>query len=495
MLDKTTLPDLLKSQRWRLNNIYSIEDKRGEIVLFEMNGPQQQLYENLHTLNILLKARQLGFSTFILLLALDSCLWNNNFKAGLLADTETNAKNLLKRVKFAYEHLPATIRKHNPIRTDNVLELEFENGSSISVGTSLRSGTFNLVHISEYGKICAKFPDKAKEVKAGALNTIAPGQLVFIESTAEGRGGDFYDKTQAARALLDGGRTPAEMEYKFHFFPWFEDKSYVTEHEFNLTPQDREYFKELRDQHGIELTHEQRWWYAAKQREQGDDMWKEFPSTPDEAFRAIRDGSIFGKDIQALRQRKMIGKFPFEPRTPVNTAWDFGVGDYTSIWLFQVIAGRFRMVGYLENSGEGLSYYFDWLDKWRATFNARFDKHYAPHDVEHRMQHIQAESRKDIARKLGYEFEVVQRSPDKQQSIQNVRTRLPECEFDEAECEVGLTHLENYSREWDDKYGVWKSAPKHDEHSHCADAFMTFTDGYVVVQSKPAPTFRARRVV
>lgn len=495
MLTKSELAQLLPQREWRLNNLYTIEDKNGNVVLFELNGPQSKLLNDLHTLNIILKARQLGFSTFILLLALDSCLFNSNFKAGLVADTEQNAKNLLKRVKFAYEHLPATLRKLKPIKTDNATELEFENDSAITVGVSLRSGTFNLIHVSEYGKICAKFPEKAKEIKSGALNTIGPGQLVFIESTAEGRSGDFYDKTKAAQAAHDAQRVLSELEYKFHFFPWFDDPTYHTEHEFSLTPQDREYFKELKDLHSITLTEQQKWWYAAKSREQGEDMWKEFPSTPEEAFRAAREGSYFAKDIQALRQRKLIGRFPFEPRTPVNTFWDFGVGDYTDIWLHQLIAGRHRFVGFFEHSGEGMAYYFDWLDKWRALHSAVWGQHYAPHDVEYRMQHVQAESRKDIGHTLGYNFVTVQRSPDKKESIQRARMRFPQCEFDEAECEEGINHLESYSRQWDEKWGAWKDAARHDEHSHAADAFMTFTDGYVVVQNKATPTFRPRKVV
>jgi hypothetical protein len=88
-----------------------------------------------------------------------------------------------------------------PIKTDNAYEIEFGNGSGVEVGVSLRSGTKNFMHVSEYGKICAKAPDKAKEIKSGTLNTIAPRQLVFIESTAEGRAGDFYDKTQQARLI------------------------------------------------------------------------------------------------------------------------------------------------------------------------------------------------------------------------------------------------------------------------------------------------------
>ncbi|MCP5095248.1 MAG: terminase, partial [Chloroflexi bacterium] len=209
-----------------------------------------------------------------------------------------------------------------------------------------------------------------------------------------------------------------------------------------------------------------------------DDMLKEYPSTADEAFAAARDGAYFAKDIRALRQRGKIGKFEFETRTPVNTAWDLGVGDSTVIWFWQDIAGKHRFVGYYENSGEGIDHYLDYLDRWRAIRRAKFGYHLGPHDIEHRMQGLQAQSIKDIAYDLGYDFEVVQRTPDKMQSHQNVRSMLPECEFDEAETSDGLITLENYCREWDEKGGTWKSRPLHNQWSHGADAFMTFADGW-----------------
>jgi hypothetical protein len=466
-------------RKWRLNNLYWIEDKYGQVIPFNLNAAQEQLLEELHYLNIILKARQLGFSTFILILALDCAVFNDHFAAGLVADTIDNAKNLLKRVKFAYDRLPPEIQKQVTVKTANATEVEFSNGSAVVTGVSLRSGTFNLVHISEYGKICAKYPDKAKEIKAGALNTIAPGQLVFIESTAEGRDGDFYDKTQAAQAIHDSGREPKEQEYKFHFFPWWMDPTYQAKDLYHLTNEDVEYFKELED-FGITLTDGQKWWYAGKKREQGDDMWKEFPSTPEEAFKAAKDGAYFAKEIRNLRQLKRIGPFPFDPAFPVNTFWDWGLNDSTTIWLHQQIAGRNRFVGFYENSGEGPAHYADWLDRWRAMRSARFGEHYGPHDWDHRRPGSRGEitSLREIFRSLGYEFKVVDRCVQKRDSIQNVRSKLPSCEFDEAECEAGILHMENYSRDWDEKFGVWKSTPRHDDHSHCADGFMTFADGY-----------------
>jgi len=476
-------------RRWRLNNLYYIEDKFGSVIKFNLNDAQSKLLDDLHYLNIILKARQMGFSTFILILALDCCIFNDHFAAGLIADTLDNAKNLLTRIKFAYDRMPDPIKGHVSVTKDNATEMEFSNGSGVEVGVSLRSTTKNFLHISEYGKICAKDPGKANEIRSGALNTLAPAQLGFIESTAEGRGGDFHDKTQASRKIEDAGREPATLEWKFHFFPWWQDKTYCSNEPFKISAELAQYFTELFNEHGIALSNEQKWWYAPKAQEQGDDMWKEYPSTPDEAFRAAKDGAYFAKQIRALRQLKKIGSFPVETRTVVNTFWDLGVNDSTTIWLHQQIAGRHRFVGYYENSGEGVGHYIDWLNRWAVMHGVVFGHHYGPHDVEHRKQLMEAESIKDVAAKVGFLFETVVRTPEKLHSIQNARTRLPECDFDEEACDEGLTHLESYSKEWDDKYAVWKNKPRHDEHSHGADAFMTFADGYEVPVDAPAELF------
>lgn len=484
-LDKAVA--MLGDRRWRLNNLYFIQDKLGNVVRFKMNEPQEKLLADMHYLNLILKARQLGFSTFILVLALDCCVFNSNFSAGLVADTLDNAKGLLARVKFAYERLPEDIKAAVPMRSDNAFSLSLSNDSQIDVGTSLRSSTRNLLHISEYGKICAQSPDKAKEIRSGALNTLAQGQLGFIESTAEGRSGDFFDKVKMSRAVIDEGRQYRDMEWKFHFFAWFEDPNYSTADEAVLTADEREYFDKLRSEHGIILTHEQKNWYAFKSREQDEDMRKEYPSTPDEAFAGARDGAYFGKDMQMLRQRGKVGALEFEGRSVVNTFWDLGVGDSTTIWLHQEIAGRHRFVGYYENSGEGIAHYIEWLNRWRTMRNAKFGRHYGPHDVEHRKMGLTAKSIRQVAREVGFDFNVVARTSDKLNSIHAVREMLPDCEFDASACAAGIDHLENYCREWDEKYGVWKDRPRHDEHSHAADAFMVFADGYI-------PTFTGRQI-
>lgn len=474
-------PDLVaqwSNRWWRLENLYYVQDEHGAVYKFKLRPAQRKLLEEMHFLNIILKARQLGFSTFILVLALDCCLFNDHFAAGLIADTMKNAQNLLKRAKFSYERLPEPIKAVVPLTTDNSTDMEFGNGSSIEVGVSLRSGTKNLLHVSEYGKICVRTPEKAKEVKSGALNTLAQRQLGFIESTAEGKGGDFYDKVQQAKAIMDAGRQENDLEWRLHFFPWWADPKYSTDQPALLTADDIEYFSKLKKEHGIALTPGQQWWYATKKREQGDDMLKEFPSYPDEAFEGALDGAYFGKDMRNLRQRKKIGRVPFVPGIAVNSFWDFGLNDAQTLILHQEVAGEHNFIGYHENSGEGLGYYFDWLNKWRVQRSAVFGRHFAPHDVEHRRQGIEAKSIKQMAKEVGFLFETVERNPDKQMAIITARSVLPGCNFDEVECAKLIDHLEHYSKEWNDRLGVWNSFPRHDEHSHGADAFQTFSDGY-----------------
>jgi hypothetical protein len=101
--------------------------------------------------------------------------------------------------------LPEPFRKVRAAENDSAESLRFNNGSSIRVGVSLRSGTLQRLHVSEYGKLCAKYPDRAEEVKTGAFNTVAVGQNITVESTAEGRAGEFHDMVKKARQTEERG--------------------------------------------------------------------------------------------------------------------------------------------------------------------------------------------------------------------------------------------------------------------------------------------------
>ena len=284
--------DKLSDWRWRLNNLYWITDKQGKRIPFRLNGAQQDFLGNLHHSNVTLKARQLGFSTLFQLVMLDAAVFCPDISCGTVAHTREDAEEIFKtKAKFPYDNLPDGVKDMNPATQDAARHLSFANNSSIRVGTSLRSGTLQYLHVSEYGKLCAQYPDKANEVKTGALNTVQAGQMIFVESTAEGDDGDFKEMCDKAQARAEESRRLTPLEFRFHFYGWFWDPSYrLPVGSFPISPDLKAYFRKLEQEHGINLTAEQQTWYAAKADQQGHAMKQEYPSTAEEAFEYLEPG-------------------------------------------------------------------------------------------------------------------------------------------------------------------------------------------------------------
>lgn len=459
--------------RWRLNNLYWITNEKGERIPFEMNWAQEALFDGMHFLNVVLKARQLGFTTFIQMFMLDACLFNSNIRAGTIAHTLDDAETIFRdKVKYPYDNLPDAVKIANPATQDSAKTLSFANNSSIRVGTSLRSGTHQYLHVSEYGKICAKYPEKAKEVRTGALNTVHAGQIVFIESTAEGQAGHFYDLCQAAQTRQRLGSRLTALDFKFHFFPWWKHPTYRLEGEaVTLTAEQEEYFASLREQ-GIALDDAQKAWYVKKAEEQQEEMKREYPSTPDEAFQASLEGAYYSKEMARAEADKRIGPVPWEPKLPVYTGWDLGRDDCTVIWFAQQIDKQVRVIDFYSNSGEGLQHYAKIL----AAKPYVYGKHYLPHDAEVKELGTNL-SRVETLAGLGIRATVVPRVSDKADAIQSVRNFLPKCWLDQTKCAEGIKALKAYRKEWDEKLGTWKNEPLHDWASDPADAFASLAMG------------------
>lgn len=203
------------------------------------------------------------------------------------------------------------------------------------VSASMRSSTLQLLHISEFGKICAKFPDKAREIITGSLNALAPGQYVFIESTAEGREGYFYQMCKEAQATKDSGKKLTPLDFRFHFFPWHAHKDYrIDSNNVVISKHYSDYFNTLESITNNQLERGQRAWYVKRALTQGEDMKREFPSTFDEAFESSNEGLYYGRQIVEARQQGRIKGVYYDANIPVHTAWDLGYNDSTAIWFF-----------------------------------------------------------------------------------------------------------------------------------------------------------------
>ncbi len=282
----------LSNPWWRLNNLYKIENEKGQLVTFRMRPAQRKLFETMHSRNIVLKARQLGFSTAIDIYLLDQALFSKNLKCGIIAQDKQAAGEIFRtKIAIPFDHLPDWLRgtfKVTERRSGaNGGYILFAHGSSIQVATSFRSGTVQRLHISEHGKICAKYPAKAKEVRTGTLNAIHDGCIVFIESTAEGVGGDFHSMSTRSMELAQSNIDLTDQDYRFHFFAWWQDPKYqapVPDGGLRLSKYHQEYFSAVEQAMSITLLDEQKQWYIRKEIEQQEEMKQEFPSTPSEAF-------------------------------------------------------------------------------------------------------------------------------------------------------------------------------------------------------------------
>lgn len=478
-----TLKEIL-SDRWlRLTHLYFTKNKYGEKVLFKPWPEQAELLADMHYLNVILKARQRGITTAIQLFMLDACLFNENVNAGVIAHNREDAQKFFEdKIKFAYDNLPDALRRAIPARNDNTNELSFSNGSSIRVGTSMRSGTLQYLHISEYGKICAKYPDKAQEIKTGSLNTVAPGNFVWIESTAEGAHGHFYELCDMAEKLLLSGQPLTALDYRFFFFPWHRAPEYTLRDHVDMDRSDVEYFTELKDEHGIVLSREQMNWYLKKRQEQGDvAMTQEYPSVPEEAFRGIVEGAVYAKQLRAIRKERRVTDLPILDNVPVNTFWDIG-RDTTSIWFHQRVGAQNRFIDYHSEPNQSLPYFARLLlqDQNERFHRYMYGTHYFPHDIENTdLSNSENKTRRRVCEDAGLKpLRAVPRIQVLEEGLEMTRQALASCWFDKTRCDEGIKCLENYRYEWDDKLETYRRVPLHNWASHGADAFRQFAQGY-----------------
>lgn len=497
--------DKLDSPAWRLSNLYQIvtkEDDAGDglVVTFRPNRAQALLLACLWNRNLILKARQLGFSTLVCILWLDTALFSKDpIECAIVAQDRASAGKLFAKVAFAYDRLPEALRAMFLVTRRTAEEIAFgHNGASIRVATSARGGTIHRLHVSEMGKIGAKYPQKATEIVTGSIPAVPQGGIVIIESTAEGQSGRFYQMVKAALELKDGGRALTPRDYRLHFFAWWQAPEYRMDPEgVEFTEADLRYFSEAESKTGVRLDASQRAWYVMTLRSadfagERPMMWQEYPSYPEEPFKVPQEGCYYSQQLaDARRQGRIVTRLPLEQGVPVNTFWDIGHNDATAIWLHQRVGPENRFVGFHKASGEPPAYFARWLSERGVVFG----RHYLPHDADHKRLGTSADrnlSFREIMEGLmpGQRFEVVPRTESVLTGIQSTRVAMASCWFDETACDEGLRDLGIYRKEWDEHRGTWKDRPFHGPESNAADAFRQF--GQVAAAGKTFATALSR---
>jgi hypothetical protein len=471
--DSDFIANYLSSKLWRMNNLYKIVNKQGNRIVFQMNYAQHVVYAASiqHARLIILKSRQQGISTFWLICFLDDAMVYPDFNIGMMAQGKSEASTLLKRTELAWENVPEWFTSGllglNRIK-DTSEEQGWSNNSYIFIRTSFRSATLQRLHVSEYGKIANKFPDKAKEVKTGTLQAIAPGNTVVIESTAEGDN-DFKTLwneavlTEARVNKLGTGAFPGES-FKPVFLSWVNDPDCVANVLEEPSQTQAQYFEELEAKLGIKLSVEQKNFWVAKYRTLGEEIYQEYPATPEEAFSKVNDGSYYGviySQFIVRKGRKLSGLY--DPNLPVYVAMDLGLNDTFVLVYFQKFRDEWRIIDEYANSGYGLQHYVDHM------FNSGYSiaTVYCPHDIT--VQELSTgKSRLSMLQDMGVRNAVVLEKLGLEAGIEQVRRVLANTWIDEKCTYLDLC-IQNYSKEWDEKRGTWKNKPLHDKWSHGAD--------------------------
>lgn len=304
-----------------IENCLKIKTKSGTVVPFRLNDAQRKLYAVAKRQQdagkpvrlIILKARQLGFSTLTEGLIFHACATRKNVNALIVAHREDATANLFRMSKLFYDELPAPVKPM--LRASNAQELVFENPSKLRSEREARPGlrsrircataggrgigrsdTLQCVHLSEY----AFWPDGADgkaSTLAGILQAVPslPGTMVVIESTANGFE-DFKERWDAAVA--------GENDFEPVFFAWFENPDYSMP----VVP-GTEWTPEERDLKAVyRLTDEQlqwRRWCIANNCGGSLDMFRqEYPASPGEAFLHSGTG-VFDNEQIVLRLERL----------------------------------------------------------------------------------------------------------------------------------------------------------------------------------------------
>lgn len=322
-----------------------------------------------HHRNLIVKARQFGFTTDAVIDLLDEALWVPGMSCAIIAHERAALDEIFQIAKRAYTNLPDMIKPET--KTDTYRMYRFTHrfdgmplDSSIYVALKLRSGTVRRLHVSE----SAYIKDRA-ELIAGSKQAVPKDGYITEETTGNGFN-EFYDFFMQ---YYHNQQNLASIDYKTHFFAWFENPDYTLPGE--LTDSEKT-TKEIALQSTQNLTDGQLLWRRWKMQElkmgsigeglSGEQLFmQEYPSTVAEAFQS-GVGSVFDPEkVDALSPVEPLTEVD-EPATPLK---QMGV----KFWKLNQ-PGREYVVGVDPSDGAGAD--FSCIDVWDRESTEQVAQYY-----------------------------------------------------------------------------------------------------------------------
>ena len=460
---------------WRLNHLYWVKEAAsGQAVPFKPKAEQRVLIEAVYERgerNILVpKARQLGISTVISLIILDCMLFFGGVQAAIIDLTQPDAtKKLRNKILFAFEHLPEVLRGNYEVLKSNdhvfsvrLLGSQTDGESEVQAGMNARGDTFQVLMVSEWGKIAWTDPIRSQEILTGALPAAKKG-IRFVETTWKGaKQGDLWRIMK--RAMETKPEDMTEEDFHLYFFPWWGDPDYsLGGNAGQIDEQCGRYLDEVeleigkRRSEGFGFTPGQRLWYYKVAWAKGLFRFEEYPSLLEECFRAPVEGAIYADLLDRLRTSGGMVSGAVDRNLLVHTSWDLGSPVNTVVWYFQLIGAEIRVIDIdhdedltpAERVARILSkgYLLGW--------------HYLPHDAVA----TQKSGRTFLMelKALGLaNLRVVPKTMDVWVGINHLRGLIARFSFRVPECERGLEMLAAYHTKRETAGGTALDIPVHD---------------------------------
>jgi hypothetical protein len=485
----------LASPLWRIRNIYTIRNRKGKPQKFTPTPEQEEVLRQIYTLKrkkiFIPKARQLGMSTLVAIIILDSILFGTGVQISISDFVAGNAKKKLEeKIVYAFDKLPKEWKQGWEVVTHNKQSGEFrvrqkhligtDKESAVYAGDSIRGGTNQLIHLSELGETQIKAPERARETIEGGMPS-AEDAIIIIETTWHGgKHGQLYRIIDSALTTPDDQKDP-DKDFFVIFFSWDSEPTYIHNGDpAQITKETHAYFDSLSLRTGKTYSDKQRLWYQKKKADYGERIYSIYPSELSEIFLSPVEGAVFAKEIDIARTGGRISAYPHDPSRPVHTLWDIGAPENTIVWYFQIIGDKFRFidVDVVPNDKGEITGYDETFAKRVERMNAkpyRYGFHYLPHDGRNKTDLRNRTTAQEDLKKHGLNGTtiVVPKITQKYLSVDATKQIFWQFEFDQDRCGKAVDALAMYRRKQDpNDEKKFLNEFVHDWTSHLADSIM-----------------------
>lgn len=483
-----------EEMRDRLNNNYFVKhEQTARPIRFRLEPFHEEALLRLFNgfkRQIVVKGRQVYFTTFSTVLMTDMCVSQADYSCTINNMTEADMhRTIHDKVHYVAKHSPAVadrmIDEKAAFTKDGMV---FKNGSRILVTRSGRSHTSQFNLITEAAFTADTYPEKFMETYTGMING-SQFYINWMETSPYGAHNAFTELAKES-SLREKAGLLRSIDFPVLFIPWWKKpRNVATKVDTERTPVSgafEEYFKKVEGETGTTLTDRQRAWYVGKWEVESRGSWAqqaaEHPSTLAEALAHNAEVYIMQKEMNRAREEGRIRPIDYDPRLPTAVCWDFGGGVSHSAWICLQRdpdhPRMFRLVASHQSRDQPLAELLSELDR----HNYHVSQHFLPHDARAKGQVAWKQtlardtSIEEAFDELGrFNHIVIEKIANKKAGFDEAISFAGKVRFCDRKASSAIQSLEGVQREYDEKNDVifdkLKKKGGAAEYNHLYDCF------------------------